>query len=316
MTFDVYTKSIFQNYLTEAAFPPKPKVNEIYVDPSNKKRYIYRGGSWRLWPQGSKMPEETGGIPVEQQTSAGYGPADVPAKTKLETPEDQPKIVTDIPQLVKMSQAADIAMGTPGIESPKEAAGRYAVQMMSGPNYKQGFDPYQQTAWVNVRKKAEEAMAALEAGSAAKGLIGMVSPEIATALEPLFKKFGNTMLAGAKQIVRKNLAKMYLGMADDFEDKNNESASALWSGIQELQPELTKLKGATSKGRFGDFGKRVYDEISNLSAAGEDPLEAALKVTGADKAADVLTKQFATGPASVETMGGYLTTGRKSGIYK
>lgn len=347
MIFDNYTKSIVGSYLTEAedpklkvGFPDNPKDKQVYVNPKNKKRYIYTGGSWRLWPQGYKTPSEMGALTSDQQSSPGYSPASTPEPpiTTKDKPTDLPRSVGDIAPIVQMQTAYDISAKQewerakeeakksgkkipkhPGIEYPgddEEKAERLTVQMISGPNYKQGFDPYQQTAWVNIRQKAEEAMSKLDAGSSAKGLVSLVSPGLAQTLEPLFKTFGSAMLSGAKQIVRKNLAQMYLGVTPEF-DTSDAKAGALWNAILELQPDIQeKLEGLSSSQRFGEFGNRIYGELDNLIAAGEDPFESALNITGAQKAKDLVSKQFTGGPTALETSAGYLETGRKQGIYK
>lgn len=337
MVFDSYTKSILKNHLMEAAFPDKPKENQVYIDPNSKTRYIYRAGSWKLWPKDSSVPTTIGGIEIKPQPSAGVSPAETPKKRTIKKPSERATDVRDIPQLVNLRQDAlknisdeeaedvnrqlEISSAPFRIdpkETPEKSAEVEMVRMMSGDNYRPGFDPYQQTAWVNIRKKAEEFMSGLDASAAAKGMVGLVSPDAAQALDPIFKKFGKPLTAGAKQIVRKNLAKMYLGMTDKFEDNGDSMASEVWNQIVQNIPDLIpeKLKGMTSKGRFGDFGNRIYTELDNLTVAGEDPFEAALTATGANKAADVVTKQFTVGPASLETSAGYLTTGRKQGIYK
>lgn len=343
MIFDNYTKSIVGSYLTEAedpnlkvGFPDKPKDKQVYVNPKNKKRYIYTGGSWRLWPQGYKTPSEMGALTSVQQSSPGYSPASTPEPpiTTKDKPTDLPRSVGDIAPIVQMQNAYDISAEQkwerakeeakksgkeipehPGLKYPgddEEKAERLTVQMISGPNYKPGFDPYQQTAWFNLRKKAEELM---DKASLSK-IIEAIPAVDETTKKGLSALFNLTITPAMKQNVRKNLAKMYLGIGEKYDPEkenvfNDKDTDSLWNQLKPYLPEIN-----TDPERFGEFGQRISRELENLIKAGEDPFEAALKITGADKAAEVVTKQFAGGPTGLETSAGYLETGRKQGIYK
>lgn len=339
MIFDNYTKSIVGSYLTEAedrklkvGFPDNPKDKQVYVNPKNKKRYIYTGGSWRLWPQGYKTPSEMGALTSDQQSSPGYSPASTPEPpiTTKDKPTDLPRSVGDIAPIVQMQNAYDISAKKawerakeeaeksgkkipeePGIEYPgndEEKAERLTVQMISGPNYKQGFDPYQQTAWINLRTKAEELMDKASLSKIIEAMPG-IDPSTKQGLSTLFNL---TITPAMKQNVRKNLARMYLGTGAKYNPKENDAdTNKLWTQLEPYLPEIN-----TDPERFGEFGKRIDSELENLIKAGEDPFQAALNITGAQKAKDLVTKQFTGGPTALETSAGYLETGRKQGIYK
>lgn len=339
MIFDNYTKSIVGSYLTEAedpklkvGFPDNPKDKQVYVNPKNKKRYIYTGGSWRLWPQGYKTPSEMGALTSDQQSSPGYSPASTPEPpiTTKDKPTDLPRSVGDIAPIVQMQNAYDISTqqkwerakeeakksGTeipkhPGVEYPgddEEKAERLTVQMISGPNYKQGFDPYQQTAWINLRTKAEELMDKASLSKIIEAMPG-IDPSTKQGLSTLFNL---TITPAMKQNVRKNLARMYLGTGVKYNPNENDAdTNKLWTQLEPYLPEIN-----TDPERFGEFGKRIDSELENLIKAGEDPFQAALNITGAQKAKDLVTKQFTGGPTALETSAGYLETGRKQGIYK
>lgn len=316
MIFDDYTKSIVSTYLTEAAG------NTIWVDPATKKRYVVDAkGNKRLYPVGSKL-RKTGGIQAPTTPSSGFSPAEpIKSDSSVESFEDI-KTIEDVPGYVEKTSQT---FGLTGDEQRKFASNAATTFMTGGGGYRSGFDPYAQTAWVNLKGKTEEIFKILDSTAAsglsgAFNLLGQAVPQWAQGF------FGTAagaaslssrqISAAAKNRVRKQLAKLYLGMAkpDEGLDLGDEAANEIWKATKQyILPTGTNL---TDPDRFGDFGARVYGQLEDLTAAGEDPLEAALNVTGAPKAVEAIKKQFSVGPAALETSAGYLTTGRKQGIYK
>lgn len=316
MIFDDYTKSIVSTYLTEAAG------NTVWVDPKTKKRYIIDAqGNKKLYPVGSTI-KKTGGIQTSMTPSSGFSPAE-PTESgyPVEKFEDM-KTIEDVPGFVK-KQVEEY--GKTGDEAKKYASLSTTAFMTGGNGYRSGFDPYAQTAWVNLKGKSEEIFKMLDS-TAASGLSGgfnLLGQAVPAWAQGFFQTAAGAaslasrqISAAAKNRVRKQLAKLYLGMAkpDEKLDFGDPTANAIWDATKDyILPTGTNL---ADPDRFGDFGARVYGQLEDLTAAGEDPLEAALNVTGAPKAVEAIKKQFSVGPAALETSAGYLSTGRKQGIYK
>lgn len=305
-TFDEYTKSIISSYLTEQVMPPGGKEGQVYVDQKDKRRYIFKGGDWRLWPKGEPIPYTQQRV-KQTPKSPGMG---APAKPDEWLPiEDKG--------------------GTTGVQYASERQSRTGSDLTPA-----GYDPLSQVAWYQARRKLEDLMG-VTGGVFEKGVKGAFEtmampldyvPGIgARGAAMLTRGAGNIIGTAAdkfspavKQYLRTQVMKAMMGATDDIEfgdDMVSNLASAAW---EQIKPQAIGSGGLNlfGKGRFGQTGIDLADQFAGLALLGMDPLELAMNAMGTKKTYDELNKTYSVPPSAVESAGGWLPQGKLKGIYK
>ena len=116
-----------------------------------------------------------------------------------------------------------------------------------------------------------------------------------------------------KQVIKTDLAKRYLGAGGINVAAEGSLADTVKDYVFDAIPELKTLTG--SKPQFGKLGEKVAGKVGELATMGVDPLDWVTKAFGADQAAAHVNSLGASQALGTSTAGGYLSRGKRLGIY-